>query len=696
MLKRFWGEPGRFLSSSDARDAASSESPAELVSRVFRFLHGTASINAGVPDGAPDAFAKPADSDAATLLSSQGARSLRTWLRGEVWSILEKADMQTTTLRTVRDEVEREFGGLKGCLKPFLKGITERALAIIAPTRAPAAEGAAPPDLRALRSKFLAEVNAEPSPTDATSPLDLVGIGRTVVVVGAGPAGLSAAHHLQRHGCRVRILEARDRVGGRVHTDRTTFSCPVDLGASIITGTTTQIVGNGRNERRCDPSATVVAQRGLATAIVSDGKCPLFDGATGMRVDPEADARVANLWDFLLDMCDERALEAGGRGPEERAQGSSLGPTLGGTLRALLSSWEKGTLSLPEGYDRAAALMQGELPPLDRRVLSWHFANLEYGCSASLDDVSLIHWNQDEKFGGFGGPHAMLPGGYGAAMEAMASGCDVTRGCAVSEVAYGEEGAVVVATRGEGEGEREGEGEGKGKGEGGQRIEADAVLVTAPLGCLKSKSIAFAPPLPPWKQDAIDRLGYGNLNKVVMEFPTEEDGSVFWERGEAGENVKGQPFFGVAQEDAAEQGRLFMFWNMHQICNAPILVGILAGRSAAGGPHVAAQGMAVLRKLFGAGAPDPTHTKVTDWGGDPYARGSYSFVAPGSSSRDYDILGMPVKGKVFFAGEHTCKEHPDTVGGAMLTGISAAQAMLEGFGRRIGADALDAPAVFPK
>lgn len=65
--------------------------------------------------------------------------------------------------------------------------------------------------------------------------LEQEGVKR-VIVVGAGPAGLSAARHLRRMNYQVTILEARHRVGGRVFTDRKTFSAPVDLGASIITG----------------------------------------------------------------------------------------------------------------------------------------------------------------------------------------------------------------------------------------------------------------------------------------------------------------------------------------------------------------------------------------------------------------------------------------------------------------------------
>ena len=45
-------------------------------------------------------------------------------------------------------------------------------------------------------------------------------------------------------------------------------------------------------------------------------------------------------------------------------------------------------------------------------------------------------------------------------------------------------------------------------------------------------------------------------------------------------------------------------------------------------------GPEVLRAAFGSEVPDPTGMAVSRWGADPYARGSYSHIAPGSSLSD--------------------------------------------------------------
>lgn len=81
-----------------------------------------------------------------------------------------------------------------------------------------------------------------------------------------------------------------------MHTDKKTFSAPVDLGASIITGIEADVVG----ERQPDPSALVCKQ--LGTECVPLGQlCPLYDVVTGALVTPEVDTALEAEFNALLD-----------------------------------------------------------------------------------------------------------------------------------------------------------------------------------------------------------------------------------------------------------------------------------------------------------------------------------------------------------------------------------------------------------
>lgn len=76
-------------------------------------------------------------------------------------------------------------------------------------------------------------------PTDqasATTGAGTASVPPRVLIVGAGAAGIAAAQRLVAAGVSVEILEARDRIGGRVHTTATWPDLPVDIGASWIHG----------------------------------------------------------------------------------------------------------------------------------------------------------------------------------------------------------------------------------------------------------------------------------------------------------------------------------------------------------------------------------------------------------------------------------------------------------------------------
>lgn len=106
-----------------------------------------------------------------------------------------------------------------------------------------------------------------------------------------------------------------------------------------------------------------------------------------------------------------------------------------------------GTIDAPAA-EAAPVDVPSRLTDEERRLLDWHWANLEYGCSARLSQVSLAHWNQDEAWGGFGGPHCMVKGGYSGLMEPLAASLDVRQGIAISQIAYDEDTVKVKSTSG--------------------------------------------------------------------------------------------------------------------------------------------------------------------------------------------------------------------------------------------------------
>jgi CRP-like cAMP-binding protein len=67
----------------------------------------------------------------------------------------------------------------------------------------------------------------------------------------------------------------------------------------------------------------------------------------------------------------------------------------------------------------------------------------------------------------------------------------------------------------------------------------------------------------------------------------------------------------------------------------------------------------------------------TQWDRDPFARGSYSFVAVGATPADIEALADPVEGRLFFAGEATYRHHWAGAHGAYASGVREAARLLE-------------------
>jgi polyamine oxidase len=109
--------------------------------------------------------------------------------------------------------------------------------------------------------------------------------------------------------------------------------------------------------------------------------------------------------------------------------------------------------------------------------------------------------------------------------------------------------------------------------------------------------------------------------------------------------------------------------------------GAVSRRAVLSGGGAAAVCLAAPALAQGGRLPPPLGARVTRWGSDPFARGSYGFLARGARPADRTALAAPVGARLYFAGEAASTDYPATVHGAHLSGQAAA-AEIAGAGHR--------------
>uniref|UniRef100_A0A1I8JP81 Amino_oxidase domain-containing protein n=1 Tax=Macrostomum lignano TaxID=282301 RepID=A0A1I8JP81_9PLAT len=154
---------------------------------------------------------------------------------------------------------------------------------------------------------------------------------------------------------------------------------------------------------------------------------------------------------------------------------------------------------------------------------------LEFANAAPLDKLSLRHWDQDDE-NEFSGPHLTVESpqtAIPAPAPALAEGLnDLRLDTSVQRIEWDAEGATVTFKR---------------TGEDPALNELTRVICTTTyrLACSTASHEGFGsgqPPLPEWKIDSINRLGYGVLNNLIYlgYVPNSVDGRgeffLFWER----------------------------------------------------------------------------------------------------------------------------------------------------------------------
>ncbi|TDN92574.1 NAD(P)/FAD-dependent oxidoreductase [Microbacterium sp. BK668] len=277
------------------------------------------------------------------------------------------------------------------------------------------------------------------------------------IVVGAGVAGLTAARLLTRYGQRVVVLEARDRVGGRIWTVRHEGHV-TDMGASWIHGITDS------------PVAAAAEAFGMPTMEFTVG---------GYQPDSRPIAYFAPDGRRLADSATRAFVE------DIRA--------VDATLLGVVAE------SAPDASYRdvteAALVAQGWDDERTQRVREYleHRSEEQYG--AWIEDLAAHGLDDDS----IEGDEVVFPDGYDRLPARLAEGLDVRLKHEVDRLTWTAEGVAASTDYGV--------------------FTARAGVVTVPVGVLQSAEFVIDPPLPEPVAGALSRLRMNAFEKVVLRFP---------------------------------------------------------------------------------------------------------------------------------------------------------------------------------
>ncbi len=441
-----------------------------------------------------------------------------------------------------------------------------------------------------------------------------------VIIVGAGMAGLVAAYELLRAGHDPQLLEARQRVGGRILTLREPFTDGLYGNAGAM-----------RIPRSHELTLAYVAQWGLPLAPfvvdnpqayrhiqghrhrVADSHSRRDSYGFDLRPD-ERQRPIAALWEEALAPL-RREVSAGG----ERAWGEIAERYDDYSLRRFLAErgWSPGAIELFGLATNQEALLNSAFLELLREELGDCYRDLHQ----VVGGLDLL-------------PRAFLP----ALRDRVRFGAQVTA------LAQDDQGVTVTYRTGAGVGQ----------------VTGDRAIVTAPLPVLRQ--IEITPPFSHAKRRAIRQLHYETATKIFLQCRRR-----FWEQDEGiqgGLTVTDLPIRTVYYPTVGgETGRGLLLasytWGMDALRWGALpraeRVRLAVEDVAKIHPQIAAE--------FEVGASVAWHL-------DEFAGGAFALFAPGQQRQLHEAIAAP-EGRIHLAGEHTSLTHA-WIQGAIESGLRAA------------------------
>jgi len=440
-----------------------------------------------------------------------------------------------------------------------------------------------------------------------------------VIIIGAGISGLAAARELSKAGVETIVLEARDRIGGRIHTIHDErVGIPIELGAEFVHGDPPEILDLAK-----EAGLGVVKTLGKSWFLNQRGElAPSGDEPPGS--DDE-------LWNIARSYIDEH----------------------------------KPDISLAEflGLPITAAVSDGEKEWVKRFVSGFHAAE-----PAKVGIYGLIE-TQDAEESINGITSHRIREGYSRLadflqLSSQQSGAKFFFDNVVTSIDWDNRPVRVRA-----------------RSVDGQNFfyEGSAAIVTLPVGVLKrsmgsENHVNFSPEIDQ-KRSILDRIEMGCARRVTLAFKEKwwiESLSTI-DRSKAdlgflfGQNVP----ISVWWADEPSNAATLTGWiggpkaiEMEKLEDEQFI-------------DIA---VTSLSRIFGVGESALESHLIEgftyDWHGDPFSCGAYTYMGVGGADAP-SRLAEPLSGRLYFAGEATSNGHWGTVHGAIASGLRAAREILE-------------------
>jgi monoamine oxidase len=451
-----------------------------------------------------------------------------------------------------------------------------------------------------------------------------------VIVIGGGIAGVHSAVELICLHKSVLVLEARNRIGGRLATFK-----GLELGANWIHGTE----GN--------PTIDLINKHALEVTLVQDIPDSLW-----RNPDPSLQPYV-----LLSDIADSTI-------PIETVQSAfkkHLQVMDNLKERVWKAEMEGGDENkLPEDAKKCYLEAINELKDIDElevRILHWFLFLIEGWMGCDLDQMdSFSCFAGFESWGDCPGSHWTIKEGYTSLVQRLIEkfGVQVQLNTKVTQITNSEDLVEVTDSN-------------------GNAYKAKKVLVTVPLNVLKSGDVMFTPELPNGKVNAMKNVQMCHYKKVYLEFS-----SPFWEK-----TVGDAKYFGILPSSSTDSSDWGLFWiwhikkhDSHYILGVSVIGRRGAEFEAKSLSECVDQAMSALRSHF-SGVPEPIDSIISNWDNDEFAKGAYAFNPLDSTEEDIDQISASIADKVFFAGDACDAEHLGSVSAAIRSSQRAVEQIVK-------------------